>query len=620
MQNVQRLRSIVDGVAPQLSDNIEFCDVCATTKSTCSPFTGTRTVTSRPLERVHTDVHGPSNPTGYDGSRYFVSFIDDHTHLAVVFTMKNKSEVLECFKCYHAMATAHFNLKLARLRCDNGGEYTSNAMKNFCSENGIVLEFTPPHTAELNGVAERYNRTLLDRVRPMLKDMNVAKFLWPEAVHTANYLINRSPTTAIKDNKTPYEMWFGRRPNMSHIRVFGSRAFVHMRKEQRNSKLSDRATERILVGYSDTGYRLWGPHQPRSVISHDVKFNEDPRSIQHDHEEYHNKIDNNAKDDLTVEEPSNNDKVQPVPPQNPAELPTRPQRQRRPPDRFGDYETYMACSASLEVDDIPINYDDVQGRHDEAEWRKAINSELQSMAENQTWEVVRREPNMKPLTSRWVFRKKNEADGSARYKARLVVRGFLQKEGVDFTETYAPVARLPTVRTMLVLGLQNKHYIRHLDVTTAFLYGDLEEIVYMAPPDGVDIPNDHVLRLKKSIYGLKQAPRCWNTRFHRFITSIGFKQSSSDYCLYVREQSNSIAYLLVYVDDVLIQGDDPKVIDEIIKRLSSEFKMKNLGSPRLFMGLSINLDNDRGTLTVGQSDGHTLRLVWSSSAPDVVIL
>ena len=138
---------------------------------------------------------------------------------------------------------------------------------------------------------------------------------------------------------------------------------------------------------------------------------------------------------------------------------------------------------------------------------------------------------MKLLSSRWIFRKKTEADGSTRYKARLVARGFMQREGVDYTDTYAPVARLPTIRTMLVLGLQNQHHIRHLDVTTAFLYGDLVETVYMAPPDGVKVPTNHVLLLRKSIYGLKQAPRCWNTRFPHFITSLGFEQSRSDYCL-----------------------------------------------------------------------------------------
>ena len=100
------------------------------------------------------------------------------------------------------MATAHFGKKLERLRCDNGGEYTSSDFKAFCKQNGVVLEYTPPHTPELNGVAERYNRTLMDRVRPMLSDMSVPKFLWNEAVLTANYLINRSPTNALKDDKT----------------------------------------------------------------------------------------------------------------------------------------------------------------------------------------------------------------------------------------------------------------------------------------------------------------------------------------------------------------------------------------------------------------------------------
>lgn len=178
----------------------------------------------------------------------------------------------------------------------------------------------------------------------------------------------------------------------------------------------------------------------------------------------------------------------------------------------------------------------------------------------------------------------------------------MQREGIDYTETYAPVARLPTVRLLLAVGLKLNYRLRHLDVTTAFLNGYLDEEVFMTPPDGVDVSADKCLLLKRSIYGLKQAPKKWNERFHNFIVTLRFVQSKSDYCLYVRVQNGTTTYLVLYVDDMLLCGDDSDAIDMIVSQLSNEFKMKDLGSPRQYMGLNINIDYELGVLTIDQND------------------
>lgn len=188
------------------------CEVCLNGKQTRQPFGSTDNQrSSRVLELVHSDVSGPFTPGTYDCKKYFVTFIDDFSHFTVVYLLRSKDEVLECFEQYSAKVTAHFGLKIARIRCDNGGEYTSKAFRMLCRKEGITLEYTAPCTLEQNGVAERMNRTLLDKARSMVFDAGFPKTLWGEAVLTAAYLANRSPTSALEVSKTPYEVWYNKK-------------------------------------------------------------------------------------------------------------------------------------------------------------------------------------------------------------------------------------------------------------------------------------------------------------------------------------------------------------------------------------------------------------------------
>jgi transposase InsO family protein len=165
-------------------------------KQTKLPHTQERKRAHRPLELIHSNLFGPVNPQSYDGKRFVLSFIDDNTHFTVVYLLKSKSEVSQCFKKYEAMATAHFGLKISRFRCDNGGEYISSELKEMFEEKGIQFEFTIHYTPQQNGVAERMNRTIVEKARCMLLESGLKKGFWTESVLTAVYLINRSPTAA----------------------------------------------------------------------------------------------------------------------------------------------------------------------------------------------------------------------------------------------------------------------------------------------------------------------------------------------------------------------------------------------------------------------------------------
>lgn len=183
------------------------CEVCLAGKQTRQPFEETvERRSSRPLELIHSDVCGPFNPNTWNGKRFYVSFMDDYTHFTAVYLLASKDEVQEKFEQYCAQVTSFFGTKIARLRCDNGGEYTSNSFRRFCRTEGIRMETTVPYSPQQNGVAERLNRTLLDKSRSMLLDAGLPKSMWGEAVLAATYILNRSPTSALEERKTPYEM------------------------------------------------------------------------------------------------------------------------------------------------------------------------------------------------------------------------------------------------------------------------------------------------------------------------------------------------------------------------------------------------------------------------------
>jgi hypothetical protein len=189
--------------------------------------------------------------------------------------MKNKSEVLDCFKKWQKHAECHTGYKIRTLRSDNGGEYLSRALKDYLMEHGITHQLTVPYTPQQSGAAERLNRTLLNSTRSMLNHMNCDKKFWTEAVTTACSIKNRVTTTGLPANITPHEIWIGKKPDVGHLRVFGSKCWYTLPKES-IKKLDDRTSEAMMIGYpkNTKGYKLWDFNLQKVVISRDVLFEE----------------------------------------------------------------------------------------------------------------------------------------------------------------------------------------------------------------------------------------------------------------------------------------------------------------------------------------------------------
>lgn len=449
---------------------------------------------------------------------------------------------------------------------------------------------------------------------------------WGECVLSAAYLINRTPTQVLH-GKTPFEILYGHVPSYKHLRVFGCLAHAHNINHQ-GDKFESRSRRCVFVGYpyGKQGWRLYDLDREIFFVSRDVIFKEDhfpyletsitpappisPSTSDTLHDDAINPV------SLTIEPPtvastSHNDTSDSSDPVNEVPKLRRSQRTTALPVRLNDYvvetisksrpsspsgsptpqlssgtdhplSNYVACDqfssaycsylVALTTAVEPRSFKEAMTYE---EWKAAMGSEVTSLEDNHTWDLVDLPSNRKLIGIHWVFRIKLKSDGSLeRYKARLVALGNHQEEGLDYTETFAPVVKMTTVRLILDIAAKKIYEIHQMDVHNAFLDGDLDEEIYMRPPPGFTTPGDkRVCRLRKSIYGLKQSPRCWFAKLADALLNYGFKQTRSDYSLFVFHRDGISLLILVYVDDLIISGNSSSAIQEFKDYLSTCFHM-----------------------------------------------
>lgn len=269
-------KEMVDNVDEinKIIPNDELCEACINGKQTRLSFNKEKdkSYVKRPLLNVHSDVCGPITPSTVNNKNYFVLFVDEYTHYCVTYLLMYKSDVFSAFKDYVAKSEARFDNKIINLYIDNGREYLSNEMTAYCVEKGISYHLTVPRTPQLNEVSERMVRTITERARAMISGAKIEKLFWGEAVLTATYLINLTPTKGLKQIKTSYEMWHDRKPKLKYLRVFGSTVYVHD-KIKRN-KFDDESWKGILVGYEPNGYKVWDEETNNFFVVRDVIIDE----------------------------------------------------------------------------------------------------------------------------------------------------------------------------------------------------------------------------------------------------------------------------------------------------------------------------------------------------------
>ena len=597
VQNLQRLArdKLVDGFDFNPSKEVNFCETCTEGKHHRSPFpTNGGSRAKEPLGLVHSDVCGKMNTRSLGGAEYFLTFIDDMTHYTWIYVLKSKDEVFKRFVEWKSLVERSSGRKLKVLRSDNGGEYTSTKFQDYLKSEGISHQRTVPKTPEQNGVAERMNRTLVETIRSMLVDAKLPHKFWAEALSTAVYLKNRSPTKALK-NMTPYEAWTKEKPKVEHLRVFGCDAYAHVAKDERQ-KLDSKSRKCIFLGYGTEtkGYRLYDPSRLKVFFSRDVRFNERRRESSEQEpakqeQQRYVELEYSSEPELIPE-----DRESDMPPEREAEpVLRRSERERRPTDFYGERINVARNE--------PVSLEEALNCPDKRKWLTAMEKEMESLRGNEVWDLVELPKDRTPVGSKWVFKLKTGTDGSIeRYKARLVAQGFTQKFGTDYDETFSPVVRIESLRTLIALAVKNGLQLHQADVTTAFLNGQLEEEVYMKQPKGfVQEGQEHlVCKLKRSIYGLKQSSRCWNSTLDSYLKQMGFVQTESDPCIY--RNSGGDVLIGVYVDDMVFAGKNEKQLEEVKKTLAKRFDIKDMGKLHHFLGMKIVQNDQTGEVWMGQ--------------------
>ena len=238
----------------------------------------------------------------------------------------------------------------------------------------------------------------------------------------------------------------------------------------------------------------------------------------------------------------------------------------------------------------PRNYKEAVNSTEGLMWKEAIDSEIESILHNHTWELVDLPPGCKPLSSKWVFKMKRKVDGSIdKYKASLVIKGYKQTKGMDYFDTYSPVTRINSIRMVPAIAALRNLDVHQMDMKTAFLNGDLEEEIYMEHPEGFSTSEQEkkVCKLVKSLYGLGQAPKQWHEKFDNVMLSHRFKINECDKCAYIKDDEHGYVIVCLYVDDMVIVGSDDKMIASTKIMLNSRFDMKDMGLADVILGIKI---------------------------------
>lgn len=616
--NWQRMKSMRDGAVDGMSFSddttlIQNCEVCAYGKQARLPFQRSETQTKRVLELIHSDVMGPMETSSIGNAKYILNFVDDFSKKTFVYFLKAKSDVLETFKSFKALVEKQTDQKIVKFRSDNGTEYRSKLFEDFCKKEGIQHQFTTVYTPQQNGVAERMNRTIVEKAKCLLFDAGLPKCYWAEASNMAVYLINKSISAA--HGKVPDEIFTGKRVNLSNLKLFGSIVMVHIPGEKRK-KWDKKSEKLIFVGYDDNtkGYRCIDKQTRKLIISRDVIFHESTsnESITFNDSNDEVRASNKTADEATsseqitpvekLDESGNsefenaNDTITGTSPDNTLNDPEyQPDETIESIPRTGIQTRSQTASNIHPFDMNPINFaffiepstvTEAMKSSDANKWKRAMDEEMSAHRQNATWSLATLPKGRKAIKAKWVFKSKTNEDGHIiRYKARLVAKGCSQKPGIDYSETFSPVVRYNSIRFLMSLAVRYDLKIHQMDAVTAFLQGDLDEEIFMEQPEHYDDGSGRVCRLNRSIYGLKQAGRQWNHKLDQALRKFGLNKSKLDPCIYF---SGKLSILIaIYVDDFLIFFKCATTLSQVKQYLNSTFKMKDLGVVSSCIGMRI---------------------------------
>jgi Reverse transcriptase (RNA-dependent DNA polymerase) len=472
---------------------------------------------------------------------------------------------------------------------------------------------TPQH----NGVAERRNRTIVERIRALLHTSGLPRFLWGEAARHVVWLMNRTLTKSVK-GMTPFEAAFRNKPGLQNVREWGEKVWV---RTESGDKLGGHVTEGCWLGIDDRskGVRIYWPDKQTVTVEHNVYYDPSASRLEGEDSQVIE-----TKTDLPSAVPKPTAPSAPPVPDpslSDSEVETPAKRVRKPSQRIRDIleghgtashrssdpviatrvqmptatentlegegsadwmmmavesDEYALVAQTSETEALePRSLAEAKRHPDWHLWEKAIQDELGLLHESGTWELTEAPTNANIVGSKWVFRAKKDAAGNVvRYKARLVAQGFSQVPGVDYFDTFAPVAKLASIRTMLMLAAAKDMELHQIDIKGAYLNGELteNERVYMSQPPGYHAPNSSgkVCILQKTLYGLKQSGQHWYQKLvDIMLTKLLFSRCDIDQAVFYRHSNAATVIVLVHVDDCTIAATTPALVNQFKTGISN---------------------------------------------------
>ncbi|GJY88642.1 retrovirus-related pol polyprotein from transposon TNT 1-94 [Tanacetum coccineum] len=434
--------------------------------------------------------------------------------------------------------------------------------------------------------------------RTMLNEQSLPQKFWCNAVDTSTYILNRILIRAIL-GKTPYELLRGRKPTLDYFRVFGSKCFILNTKDYL-TKFDPKSYEGIFLGYSQNSKAciILNKHTRKVEESLNVTFDETPPPSKTsplvdddlDEEEAIKVTEKKNLENDIVDETLEIDEIVNIKESrnHPLENVIGNLNQRTLRSQAQNQSNFFCFISTIEPKNVNEALTDDS-------WIVAMQEELNQFIANDVWELVPQPRNMTIIGTKWVFRNKLDENGIvSRNKARLVAQGYNQQEGIDYDETYAPVARLESIRILLAYACALDFKLFQMDVKSAFLNGFINEEVYVAQPPGfIDFEKpDHVYKLKKALYGLKQAPKAWYDRLKAFLIKHEYKMGMVDNTLFTKKKSSNLIIVQIYVDDIIFGSTCQDMCDEFAKIMHDEFEMSMMGELNFFLGLQIKQMED----------------------------
>jgi hypothetical protein len=588
-----------------------ICTACLGAKSKRLPLASSSGIATCPVALIYTDVWGLAPVSSRSGAKYYVSFLDAYSKYTWLYPVSLKSDVSSVFLKFKSYVERFFNTNIKAIQFDWGGEYCP--VNQLLQQISILHCISCPHTHQQNGAIKRKHRHIVETGLALLSHAHLPLTFWDDAFTTACYLINRMPTTILK-NQSPFKALFKCSLDYNFLRTFGCLCWPNLRPYNTN-KLQPRSVPCLFLGYNTLhkGYKCLHLPTNRLYISRDVftesQFpypshsppKESPSPISRQPFSLHFLSPPLVPPITKSSSPASSPSLLSAPLQSPtsvfvtfvesSSLPDMSAAPSPPLDLLGSIHPMVTCAKNIsktqEFTDGRVRYPIPRALLAESSsfateptchssavkdknWRAAMNIEFDALLQNRTWTLVPPDSATNIIGCKWVFRLKRKPDGTIDwYKARLVAKGFHQQPRIDYGETYSLGIKPTTVRIVLSIALSNGWPIRQIDIQNTFLHGDISEVVYMSQPLGFAHPQfpTHICKLQKALYGLKQAPRAWFSRRGKLLT-LG---SQSDTSLFICKSATYTILVLIYVDDILITSSNPSAVRNLLDTLKQDF-------------------------------------------------